>query len=215
MYCANVKKLGVVKISRLRQKTTATLLIVAFMISMFSVAIPINAVVESVVIHSPPPTYLGGIVEILVDVNATDEMYEVTITVTDPSGGRSSFISFRIGSGMVTVLYPTHFSQNPDMPTTMLPGWYKIAAFGRTGGFQVLEPELTLYPDSGISTFWVYGDHFTPGTDVTLTWDGDPLFGGLPVEISVGEDGTFGGIAVVPTQSDPGEHTVVATDSEV
>lgn len=78
-----------------------------------------------------------------------------------------------------------------------------------------IEPELTLSPDEGISVFWIYGSDFSPDSDITLTWDGESIYGDLPsyfIDVHTNYVGMFGTIGLVMTQDVPGEHNVTAID---
>ena len=81
-----------------------------------------------------------------------------------------------------------------------------------------IEPELTLSPNEGISMFWIYGENFTANSDITLTWDGESLYGvDLPsyfIVVTTNFNGEFGTLGIVLTQDEPGAHIVGATDND-
>ena len=103
-----------------------------------------------------------------------------------------------------------------DYEVTVTMFWITLIQAGPTASepFEITlpEPVLTLYPDSGISVFWINGEHFTPDADLFLTWDGMPLYDPLFDEFKVLSDGTFQHIGIVGTQGVPGWHTVMASD---
>jgi len=72
---------------------------------------------------------------------------------------------------------------------------------------------ITLTPDEGFSVTTVSGFGFTGGSMVTIEWDGVEL-PTVPKEVYTQEDGRFTAIISVPTQTEPGPHTVTVTDEE-
>ena len=113
-----------------------------------------------------------------------------------------------VGSGFFAPAYdvamqvPTAFNWGTPLVTMSIPNY-----------IFAVPPELTLTPDEGISVFYFSGEHFTPNSLVTLTWDWlDPLPSMVTYE--VWSSGDFFGMGIVPTQGELGEHTVTATDSE-
>ena len=73
---------------------------------------------------------------------------------------------------------------------------------------------ITLSPTSGFSTVTVAGTGFYGGT-ITIYWDGKPVpTVPSPLDGSGTQFGEFTAIISVPTQTEPGEHTVTAVDQE-
>lgn len=134
---------------KFRKKTTAAMLIALFMISVFAVAIPVNAVVESVVVSVDPDPITAGEtteIEVVVTTTVNADTYTGTITVTDPDGGTSTAdIS---GTGLATPgkrytkVYPTDFTAGA---TTDIAGSYSVSAIAEaiegTGSFVVRTPD--------------------------------------------------------------------------
>ena len=69
-------------------------------------------------------------------------------------------------------------------------------------------PRITLSPTSGYSTVTILGEDFGGG-DVTIYWDDEEI----PALVSFGEVDWIAFITV-PTQTEPGSHTVRAEDAE-
>ena len=72
------------------------------------------------------------------------------------------------------------------------------------------EPQITLSPTEGISAITVTGTGFVGF--ITVYWDGEAI-PTYPYELlPEGASGYFSAIITVPTQTEPGEHTVSVTD---
>jgi hypothetical protein len=72
-------------------------------------------------------------------------------------------------------------------------------------------PELSLVPDTGFASTTITGSYFDPNSTVTITWDGTPI-PTVPSPLITDEDGNFAAIISVLTQTEPGPHTITATD---
>jgi hypothetical protein len=72
-------------------------------------------------------------------------------------------------------------------------------------------PSITLTPDSGFSAVTISGTGFSPGSTVTIYWDNN-LIPSVPSSVSVQGAGGFTAIIVVPAQTSPGTHTIMARD---
>ena len=68
--------------------------------------------------------------------------------------------------------------------------------------------DIILSPDQGVGAFTIEGQGFRWNTDITITWDGTPI----PGSISSDWAGEFSAVAPVPEQTEPGNHTVTASD---
>ncbi len=78
----------------------------------------------------------------------------------------------------------------------------------------VLIPEACYtVPDSGVASTTVVGIGFNAGEIVTVTWDGI-VVPTVPAIVVVDPNGIFTAIIGVPTQTDPGAHTITTTDDE-
>lgn len=71
---------------------------------------------------------------------------------------------------------------------------------------------ISLSPASGFSVTTITGSGFFGGM-VTIYWDGDPI-STIPPSLYGDESGNFTAIISVPSQTDPGEHTVMARNQE-
>jgi len=72
------------------------------------------------------------------------------------------------------------------------------------------DESITLSPTAGFSTVTIYGEDFGGG-DVTIYWDDEEI----PALVQWLEGpGVFIAFITVPTQTDPGQHTVAAEDEE-
>lgn len=75
----------------------------------------------------------------------------------------------------------------------------------------VYAASITLSPNTGFSSIMVVGTGFTPGNNITIFWDANPI----PTILSpllVGLGGDFTTLINVPSQTEPGSHTVTAKD---
>jgi hypothetical protein len=70
-------------------------------------------------------------------------------------------------------------------------------------------PTISLNPESGFATVAITGSDFPGGWDITIEWDGTEI-ATVPQYVYVDEDGYFVAFISVPTQTDPGRHTVTA-----
>jgi len=73
-------------------------------------------------------------------------------------------------------------------------------------------PYLSLVPDTGIASTTIVGT-FNPNSTITVTWDGTPI-PTVPSPLITDSYGNFTALISVPTQDEPGPHTVRATDEE-
>ena len=75
-------------------------------------------------------------------------------------------------------------------------------------------PQITLVPDVGCCATTVVGTGFFGG-EITIYWDDEPI-PTVPSPLYGGDtqDGGFTAIITVPTQTEPGEHEVMARDQE-
>lgn len=75
------------------------------------------------------------------------------------------------------------------------------------------QAQITLSPTYGFATFTVIGTDFFGG-EITIYWDGRPVpTVPSPLFASDTQDGRFSAIISVPTQTEVGDHTVMAVDS--
>lgn len=72
-------------------------------------------------------------------------------------------------------------------------------------------PRIYLSPTSGFSTVTIAGSGFYDG-EISIYWDGEPI-PTVPAPLYATQ-GNFTAIISVPTQTDPGEHTVTARDQQ-
>jgi len=78
----------------------------------------------------------------------------------------------------------------------------------------VLIPQaIVAMPDSGIASTTIVGVGFNPDATVTISW-GDSSIPTVPAMVTVDSNGIFTAIISVPTQNDPGVHTITASDDE-
>jgi len=137
-----------------------------------------------------------------------------TVTVEGPEtrssttdGGMVVFLDLIAGDYLITVskagydLASTTIFLNADMETTprLTP--------------TVAPTYITLTPEEGFSVTTVSGFGFTGDSEITIEWDGVEL-PTVPKEVYAQEDGRFTAIISVPTQTEPGPHTVTVTDEE-
>lgn len=199
---------------RLKSKTTATLLIAVFMISIFSVAIPVSAVVTDLTVTvEPDPITEGGATDIIVGLTTTvdEDQWNLTITVTDPDGGTSTYDLS--GTGLadpgksISRVYPLHFTG----ATTDIAGTYHVSATAggltATGSFVVRSPDseatvgLTALVEEFIPTISIsvtptsvdfgtviQGGESVPRKSITVTNTGDVS---VSVTHSIVEDEVF------------------------
>jgi len=85
-----------------------------------------------------------------------------------------------------------------------------VTALFAAGDAHSQTPSIELTPNSGFSSFTVVGSDFNNLTDITFTWDGDPV-DHFPDRFLDGP--TFTTIITVPSGSRPGRHTVTAYGS--
>jgi len=87
-------------------------------------------------------------------------------------------------------------------------GWQKTKDF-----YDAVYPvsAIGLTPNSGFSSTTVVGSGFSPNSKITVTWD-DTEIPTVPSPLVTDSYGNFTAIISVPTQTDPGTHTVKATD---
>ncbi len=72
---------------------------------------------------------------------------------------------------------------------------------------------LSLIPDIGFASTTVVGAFFTVNSTIAITWDGTPI-PTVPSPLVSDRNGNFTATISVPTQNEPGTHTVRATDEE-
>ena len=76
---------------------------------------------------------------------------------------------------------------------------------------------ISLSPTSGFSTVTIAGSGFSGsgfyGGEISIYWDGEPI-PTVPAPLYANQQGNFTAIISVPTQTDPGEHTVTARDQQ-
>jgi len=87
------------------------------------------------------------------------------------------------------------------IPHTVSHGYYEVA------------PYLTLVPDSGFAATTIAGGRFAANSQITITWDGEPVIT-VPSPLTTDSYGNFTAIITVLNQTDPGLHTVTSTDQE-
>ncbi|MFO7997235.1 MAG: CFI-box-CTERM domain-containing protein [Dehalococcoidia bacterium] len=80
--------------------------------------------------------------------------------------------------------------------------------------FEVAPPGIWFYPSQGPvgGRVEVYGYSFTPDSDITITWEGDPIATD-PEDVVTDDSGYFSAYIVVP-DVDYGDYTIRATDGE-
>jgi len=141
-------------------KIKTTLLIAILMISIFSVAIPVNAVVDTVVVSVSPDPILAGAatdIQVVITTTADADTYTGIVTVTDPDGGTSTAdIS---GTGLMAPgksyvnVYPTGFTAGA---TTAIAGTYQVSAIAEgiegIGSFVVNPGALDHFTMTGYPT---------------------------------------------------------------
>jgi hypothetical protein len=69
-------------------------------------------------------------------------------------------------------------------------------------------PAISLSPDEGVGAFTIEGQGFSWNSDINITWDGTPIAG----TTSSNWAGEFSVVVPVPEQTEPGNHTVTASD---
>ena len=69
-------------------------------------------------------------------------------------------------------------------------------------------PAISLSPDEGVGAFTIEGQGFTWDSEITITWDGTPIPGATSSDWA----GEFSAVVSVPEQTEPGNHTVTASD---
>ena len=72
---------------------------------------------------------------------------------------------------------------------------------------------IALVPDTGIAATTIMGAGFAANSAVTVTWDETPI-PTVPNPLTTDSDGSFTAIITVPTQTEPDDYTVNATDGE-
>lgn len=127
--------------NKYRKKTMATLLIAIFMISAFSVAMPVNALppvgVVGCEVKPIDPILVGQALDIVVVVTTEydDDPYELRVWVKDPSGGISAYLVQGVGltspGKVYSRVYPDAFGPYPGLgypnePTTLIVGTYEV-----------------------------------------------------------------------------------------
>ncbi len=130
---------------RLREKTTATLLIAIFMISTFAIVIPVSAA----------PTIDG-----VIGTGEWDAYYLGT-SVTNWGGGMSVDV---YGFADDTYLYAAYIA---DMNQ---PGWSTADSLGISGNFDFKAPQSVSWPDSGYTHISIYGDGFAQTDGSGWNW---------------------------------------------
>jgi len=87
-------------------------------------------------------------------------------------------------------------------------GWQKTKAF-----YDAVYPisAIGLTPNSGFASATVVGSGFSPNSKITVAWD-DTEIPTVPSPLITDSYGNFTAIISVPTQTEPGTHTVKATD---
>jgi hypothetical protein len=75
----------------------------------------------------------------------------------------------------------------------------------------LIYPTITLNPPSGIAAFSIDGSNFGPNSAITMKWNQTTLKT-IPSNVTSDLEGYFQAIAAVPTQGDPGNYTVTASD---
>ncbi len=89
-----------------------------------------------------------------------------------------------------------------------------LFAVGISSGEVLAAPLLTLSPTSGFAALTIVGSGFAASTAVSVYWDGIQI----PTEPSplvANQGGSFTAIISVPTQTSPGDHTVMASNVAV
>jgi len=69
-------------------------------------------------------------------------------------------------------------------------------------------PAISLSPDEGVGAFAIGGQGFTWNSKITITWDGTPMSSATTTDWA----GKFSAVVSVPEQTEPGDHTVTASD---
>jgi hypothetical protein len=69
-------------------------------------------------------------------------------------------------------------------------------------------PAINMSPDEGVGAFTIEGQGFRWNSEITVTWDGMPIAGATSSDWA----GEFSVVVSVPEQTEPGNHTVTASD---
>jgi hypothetical protein len=143
--------------------------------------------------------YPGGVVYIVFGSGPDGEVFQVG--APDGTYGRSI-----APDGLPEGQYPVRVSQR-DVGRN-------VVATSRRALFTVpcpIDPTLEVVPDQGPAgyTALVQGRDFRPGSTVTLAWDRG-LQAGIPIDVEVGEDGTFDVYLFILPNDWPGERILTA-----
>ena len=143
----------------------------------------------------------------LVGYGVTESTYEITLG-SDTGSGFSLWYDWNAtdpaGNPLPTGTYTF------TATATTVEGELDIDNNEFTLSIYVFTP-LLLVPDTGFASTTVVGADFEPTSTVTITWDGT-LIPTVPSTVVVDSDGSFTAIISVPTQAEPGIHTINATD---
>jgi len=80
-------------------------------------------------------------------------------------------------------------------------------------GYYEVGPYLTLVPDTGFAATTVVGVRFAANSQITITWDGEPIIT-VPSPLTTDSNGNFTAIITVLSPTDPGLYNVTSTDQE-
>jgi hypothetical protein len=72
---------------------------------------------------------------------------------------------------------------------------------------------IALVPATGIAATTVIGAGFAANSNVTITWDGTPV-PTVPMVVTTDSNGNFVAMITVPTQTEPDDYTINATDGD-
>ena len=88
-----------------------------------------------------------------------------------------------------------------------------LSLFFTPGIYAQSSPTITLSPDSGFSTVSISGRGWLPSTTISIYWD-NSVIPAVPSPLVSDASGDFTAIISVPTQTDPGWHTVTARNQQ-
>ncbi|MFE7408003.1 choice-of-anchor G family protein, partial [Isoptericola sp. NPDC057559] len=175
---------------------------------------PLEVTAAPTVTADPGTVPAGGTTTVTGDGFTPGE--DVTVQLTDPNGTP-------VGDPVtVTAGDDGGFTVDVPVPADATPGDHTVVATDPSGATAEGPLTVTAAPTIGVDpgtvpaggTTTVTGDGFTPGEDVTVQLtdpDGNPV--GDLVTVTAGDDGTITAEVPVPADAEPGDHTVVATDS--
>jgi hypothetical protein len=72
---------------------------------------------------------------------------------------------------------------------------------------------IVLTPSSGFASTTITGSGFSDNSKITITWDGTTI-PSIPSAVTTDTTGNFTALISVPTQTEPGTHTINATDED-